>query len=237
MAITIILVVSVLALGVYRGSGGRQVNEASRLVQAELVGARDVASRTGRAAGIRLLPDPALTTRLPNGQIDPKAILAVNRMVPIATAPNYSEGNVLPGQPSANYSPALRTVNGYSNVPCLVLEQAVNNPADGSPNPPTNWFWNIRVGDQIQLMGSGPFYTIVGPMVAANPEQFVNVGPPGAAPPRLSQGVPQEYLLLVNSRDDNGNGWIDEGADGIDNNADGVADDIKEWEVETWPQR
>ena len=56
-------------------------------------------------------------------------------------------------------------------------------------NPPTSWFWNIRVGDKIQINNAGPWYTVVGPMVvrprsdvngcSANTELFVNVGPPG----------------------------------------------------------
>ena len=33
-----------------------------------------------------------------------------------------------------------------------------------SPNSPTSWFWNIRVGDKIQINNAGPWYTVVGPM-------------------------------------------------------------------------
>ena len=36
------------------------------------------------------------------------------------------------------------------------------------PNPPTNWFWNIRVGDKIQINNAGPWYTVVGPMAIAS---------------------------------------------------------------------
>jgi hypothetical protein len=46
--------------------------------------------------------------------------------------------------------------------------------------------------------------------------------------------MPVEYLLLVNSQDDNKNGWVDEGYDGVDNNADGQIDEIGEWETESW---
>lgn len=234
VVILIILIVSVLALGVYRGTGGRQVGEAARLVQAELAGARDAALRTGRPAGVRLLPDPSLVSRLADGTIDPAAILAADRMVPLAAAPNYSDGHILSARlPSTAYPAAIRTVNGYAGVPCLVAEQAVLGPL-GEPNPPTSWFWNIRIGDQIQLGTAGPWYTVVGPMQSPNPELFVNVGPPGATLPVLSQGVPAEFLLLVNGRDDNGNGWVDEGWDGVDNNHDGVIDDAVEWESEVW---
>lgn len=71
-----------------------------------------------------------------------------------------------------------------------------------------------------------------------NSELFVNVGPAGTksplADPGGSAGFP-EFLLLVNGRDDNGNGWIDEGWDGIDNDGINGADDIGEWvEREVW---
>src|SRR5262249_30055907 len=46
-----------------------------------------------------------------------------------------------------------------------------------------------------------------------------------------------EFLLLVNGKDDNANGWIDEGWDGIDNNGDGNIDELAEWENELWPDQ
>ena len=241
VVILVILVVSVLALGIYNGTGGRQVDAAASLVQASLAGARDRAIRTGRPAGVRLLPDAAVSQFItdPNdprfGRPDPAGILAANRIVPIEAAPNYSDGNILaPQKPPSAYTAAIRTVNGYADVPCLVLEQAVMDPSVPIPNPPTNWFWNIRIGDRIQLNNSGPEYTIVGPMTVANPEQFVNVGPPGRPAPVLSQGVPAEFLLLTNGRDDNANGWVDEGWDGVDNDGDGLVDEADEWENEQW---
>ncbi len=130
------------------------------------------------------------------------------------------------------------------------------------PNPPTNWFWNIRVGDKIQINNSGPWYTVVGPMAISpagttingtfysNPEMFVNVGPPGILSPLIAQyngpaGACQtryqpDFLFLVNSQDDNDNGWIDEGWDGVDNNGNGFVDEnavingqfVTEWEPE-----
>lgn len=249
VVITIILVVSVLALGVYRGSTGRQVDAAARLVQAELVGARDHAIRTGRPSGIRLVPDRETSTYRADGTPDPAGILAVNRVVPIAAAPDYRDGLISVYKDtsggSSQYPGALRTVNGYPGVPCLVLEQSVTDSA-GAPNAPTNWFWNIRVGDKIQINNAGPWYTIVGPMVIppagatiggtfyGNAEMFVNNGPPGAALPVLTGAVPCEYLLLVNGRDDDGNGWIDEGWDGVDNDGNGKIDDGPEWESERW---
>jgi hypothetical protein len=109
-----------------------------------------------------------------------------------------------------------------------VLEEQVQDP-NGLPNPPTTWFWNIRVGDKVQIRGTGPWYTVCGPIVQDNQEGFVNVGPPGALSP-----LGHDYLLLTNGRDDNRNGWADEGWDGVDNNANGTIDELAEWEPETW---
>ncbi len=97
---------------------------------------------------------------------------------------------------------------------------------NGSLNEPTSWFWNIRVGDKLQINGSGLWYTVVGPMVVGpaggNSELFVNVGAPGSQSPfgEFQGGFPvfPEFLFLVNGIDDNQNGWIDEGWDGVDNN-------------------
>ena len=44
-----------------------------------------------------------------------------------------------------------------------------------------------------------------------------------------------EYLLLVNGRDDNQDGYIDDGWDGVDNNNNGLIDEAAEWETEVWP--
>ena len=60
---------------------------------------------------------------------------------------------------------------------------------------------------------------------------------PDGAPPHTV-----EYLLLVNGRDDDSNGYVDDGWDGIDNNLPyeiannlpQLTDDQLEWEHETW---
>lgn len=249
VVLTIIVLISAVALPmVLPAYNHREVSAAGRTLQGALVGARSRAAATGKPAGIRLLPDPAFPLRhRADGTIDPTAILAYDRIIPIGAAPDYHEGRIavfgdgLGG--STNYPAAVRTVNGYSGVPCLVVEQAVYSDT-GAPNAPTSWFWNVRVGDQIQLNNSGNWYTVVGPMVvwpgAANPqyqgnaELFANIGPPGTAPPVLAGGVPAEFLLLVNGRDDNGNGWTDEGFDGVDNNRNGLVDELAEWEAERW---
>lgn len=244
VVLVIVGLVSVLAIAVVLPAySHREVSAAGRTLQGAIVGARSEASRTGRPAGIRLIPDPAFPLRRrPDGTIDPGAILAYDRIIPLAEAPAYREGRIRvfrDGQGgSSNYPASIRTVNGYAGVPCLVVEQSVVGQS-GAPNAPTSWYWNIRLGDQIQLGGAGPWYTVVGPMVVgpsgkSNSEMFVNVGPPGSPLPVLIAGVPAEFLLLVNGIDDNGNGWVDEGWDGVDNNGDGRVDEAAEWEVERW---
>lgn len=239
VVILIIGIVSVIALPVivstYRG---RQNSEAARLLQGALLGARDQAIHDGQPAGIRLLPDPNLVSIDPKtGGVNPYATLAYNRIVPITSAPEYREGAISVytdgAGGSSQYSAAVRTVNGHAGVPCLVLEQAIHNDA-GLPNPPTSWFWNIRVGDQIQVGNSGPWYTVVGPCLQPNAELFVNIGVTGTPLPVLKGGTRCEYLLLTNGRDDNGDGWIDSGWDGVDNNGNGQVDELAEWETEHW---
>ena len=42
---------------------------------------------------------------------------------------------------------------------------------NASSNTPTSWYWNIRVGDKIQINDSGLWYTVVGPMIMT-PQQW-----------------------------------------------------------------
>jgi hypothetical protein len=122
----------------------------------------------------------------------------------------------------------------------MVCEQVVGD--NNLPNNPTQWFWNIRVGDRIQINNAGAWYTVVGPMFVTpamgNSELFVNVGPAGTQSPfSQTQGgltVYPEFLWLVNGHDDNGNGWKDEGFDGVDNNNANGVDELAEWEDEKW---
>ncbi len=275
VVITIIILVSAVTLPiVLPAMAHRQVSEAARIVQASLAGARDSALHSGAPSGIRLLPDPAFPlVYLPNGQLDPTQPLAANRIIPIESAPEYTEGRlsiVMPNAldtttnayslsipypqsngggyyPSGVYSGAAGSGATAGNVLMVKEVVAVNN----ALNEPTSWFWNIRLGDKIQLNGSGLWYTVVGPMVVTpqqgNSELFVNVGPPGAQSPladtQSGTTVFPEFLFLVNGLDDNGNGWTDEGYDGVDNNlsfelAGGLTqlvDDLAEWEAEAWP--
>lgn len=255
VVIVIILLVSIVALPTALNSmSHRQVSEAARLLQAQLAGARDAAIRDNRPSGMRFLPDPTLTRYLPNGQLDPNGPLAYNRMVPLAPAPSYSEGVITqwtgplpaavaslaytgPGTP-ANANPT------WGNTTALMAYELATTTTGGVtvPNSPTSWFWNIRIGDKLQFNNAGKWFTVVGPMVVppggitigtqfyANPEMFVNVGPPGTASP-----TGYDFLLLVNGLDDNKNGWVDEGWDGVDNDAKNGVDDIGEWvETEAW---
>jgi hypothetical protein len=118
-----------------------------------------------------------------------------------------------------------------------MVTENVYNTSNSPPtlNPPTNWFWNIRVGDKLQINKSGDWYTVIGPMTITplngNPEMFVNVGLPG-----VTSTLPnsEEFLFLVNGQDDNEDGWVDSGWDGVDNNGNGTVDELLEWETEAW---
>ena len=273
--IVIVGLISAVALPVVLPAlSHRQVSEAARIVQGSMVGARDSALHSGTPSGIRLLPDPAFPlVYLPNGQLDPSQPLAANRMIPIEAAPEYTEGRLSVVIPSAsatttnafNLSIPYPALNGGGYYPSgaysaasspsatsgnvLMVEEAVI--ANNSLNEPTSWFWNIRIGDKLQLNGSGIWYTVVGPMVVTpqqgNSELFVNVGLPGTQSPlsdtQSGTNVSPEFLFLVNGLDDDKNGWTDEGFDGVDNNlslelangATQLVDELAEWEIEAWP--
>lgn len=209
----------------------RQVSEAARMLQAALVGARDRAMQANQPRGVRLLPDPAFMNR--PGTL----IQAANRWVQIETAPDYTTGqvSVLPGL-DADY----RTlING---APALVVYEATSGPQ--GTNEQTSWAWNVRVGDKFRFADSGRYYTICGPMVTANPEGFINYGPPGTvATDPVTKSAGPEFLFLVNGQDDNLDGYVDNGFDGVDNNLLNGVDDIVvnattgqvgEWEIEAW---
>src|SRR5271157_5013042 len=271
----IILLVSALVLPtVIPAITHRQVSEAARILQGALAGARDTAINNNAPAGIRLLPDPALTGQAItlNGvqTLAPTKILASNRYIPIQLAPDYSEGRVrLDTNPAGASVPPLNfyTVNPYTfftyppqkgggfypaaGSAMLYLEQEYFNQtitAADVINPPTSWYWNIRIGDKVQINNTGISYTVVGPMNILNPELFVNVGPPGSPLPiqrtsLLGTPYPAELLFLVNGLDDNQDGYVDNGWDGIDNDNDGIVDrapdlttnNYYEWiETETW---
>jgi prepilin-type N-terminal cleavage/methylation domain-containing protein len=209
VVILIILLVSAVALpGIISAVGHRQVSEAARILQAAIVGARDSAIKNNAPSGIRLLPDPTINgintdpTDPLYGKLDIRYPLAMSRIVPLESAPDYAEGKIsiikdLPlfapapfsAAPTWGFSypyPAGTTPlgAGFINVSVLMVEEC---PIDRSqlpgafvPNAPTSWFWNVRIGDKIRIDNSGQSYTVVGPMYQANPELFVNDGAAGA---------------------------------------------------------
>lgn len=250
VVIVIILLLCVVALPVILPAlESRQTREAERLLATALAGCRDRAIATGRPSGLRLLPDPGLgVSRLADGSIDPSAVLAFNRWVPVEPAPDYSEGRVT-ARPGVVYAPAVHDPSGQGRtimlpsgqvapIPTLILEEAPLDPL-GLPNPPTSWYWNVRVGDRVQINDAGAEYTVVGPCWQANPEMFCNVGTSGSSSP-----LGYEYLILADGRDDGPmvayagaggpDGWPDSGWDGVDNDGDGLADNPAEWERERW---
>jgi prepilin-type N-terminal cleavage/methylation domain-containing protein len=247
VVLVIIVLISVVTLPVIMPAlAHRQVSEGVRLLQGALVGARDDALRNNRVGGIRLLPDPAFpAVRLPNGQLDPWQPLASNGFIPLAAAPDYSEGlaaiwtGQLPPAVAAIPYPGPSTPQitnpTYSQTSVLMLYECVLDPA-GLPNSPTSWWWNIRMGDQVQLNNVGPLYTVVGPMVQWNPELFINAGPPGTISPFQSSGIAPEFLLLVDGVVDPSTGYTDPGWDGVDNDGINGIDDIGEWigRPESW---
>lgn len=247
VVIVIFVTISAIALPVIIPAfSHRQVSEGARILQSSLVGARDQALRDNAPAGIRLLPDPAFPIRrLANGQIDPSQPLVASRIIPIAVPANYKDGTIIqwngtlpPEVAALPYhgpgTPAIPNPTWGNAAPLMVYESIVG--ADGTLQNPTSWFWNIRIGDKLQIDNAGPWYTVVGPMLITpamgNSELFVNVGQAGTQSPlpdpKGSVGFP-EFLLLVNGRDDNKNGYIDEGFDGVDNDGINGVDDIGEW--------
>jgi prepilin-type N-terminal cleavage/methylation domain-containing protein len=258
VVIVIILLLGAAVATLLYGLSHRQVSQTALILQAALAGARDAANRNNAPSGIRLLPDPLFNAvDAATGQFDSGSILAANRLIPIELPPAYSEGLV-----TIDYSfgvvaqlqlPYPGDGGGYypltgSPTNVLLLQECQYNPYSypAVPNPPTSWFWNIRIGEKLQIDNAGPWYTVVGPMnvtgAAGNSELFVNVGPPGTVSPLAAlyaNGDQEviyypEFLLLINGIDDNANGWTDEGWDGLDNNGDGQVDELAEWEMEVW---
>jgi prepilin-type N-terminal cleavage/methylation domain-containing protein len=283
VVILIIGIISVLAIPtIVPAISHRQVSDAARILQGALVGARDSAIHNNSPSGIRLLTDPQFTgigapfvtdpvtgaqTANPfAGIIDPTQALAASRIIPLEQPPSYSEGRVIPWvgmwpasiQALPYQGPGTTAITsptwGMTSALMLIEEVATST---GAPNPPTSWFWNVRVGDKVQINNAGPIYTVIGPMIQTpaqgNTEMFVNVGgsdvtSPLSIPNPFNPGNPYrpELLFLVNGKDDNADGYVDNGWDGVDNDGLNGKDDIGEWgyvnqggawtpiEVETW---
>jgi prepilin-type N-terminal cleavage/methylation domain-containing protein len=272
VVIMIVLLVSAVTLPtVIPALTNRHISESARILQAALAGARDSAIRYNAPRGIRLLPDALLsgTNVAANGALQQGQQLTASRFVPIEPAPDLTDssqtgsatfvdrtamawtnaGGIAPAWPIAYGGTSgvypLNPAIGVNAVLIVAQAEFVDNavPTRLMPNPPTNWFWNVRIGDRLRVNDSGRFYTVVGPMTTFNPELFVNDGTPGTTPTLAIAYGPgstpivrnPEYLFLVNGLDDDANGYVDDGFDGVDKNANQVADDIAEWsEPETW---
>jgi hypothetical protein len=216
-------------------------NAASTL-HATIQEARDLATRDGWA-GIRLVPTQA-PPALEDGTIDPDAPLMYSKIVPLAKAPDYAEGLAsIHDDYTPEFLAMLRADYGRPLPNLLILEESLVDAAGNRSNP-TSWYWNLRVGETVHVLGRP--YTIAGPMVAGpaqgNSEGFVNVGPAGTASPlsRVYDGgptpvaLPVEFLYLANRADDDGDGLVDEGWNGFDDDFDSMIDEDDEWESERW---
>jgi hypothetical protein len=260
--ITIVGLLSVATLSaVLPALNHQQVGEAARILQAALVGARDAAIRDNAPRGIRLLPDPVLNGLDPTTK-QPIRALAYNRFIPIEIPGEYTTGLAMIAMPlgagntftpyveaGPNGDDGPNSPNDPHPTPLRVDEELTQGNLGNIPNERTSWFWNIRIGDKIRLSSGGRYYTVVGPCVinplnpklpstlGANPELYVNDGPPGnptastgvVLPPSAFPGLTAEYLYVVNGEDDNHDGYVDNGWDGYDNNYNTIADDFQEW--------
>src|SRR5262245_61925698 len=99
VVVAIVLITSVVVLSqVLPALAESQVSESARILQAALSGARDAAIRANAPRGIRLLPDPILTTptfaTATATNLAGSATLAYSRIQQIELAPDYSEGLV-----------------------------------------------------------------------------------------------------------------------------------------------
>ncbi|GAC1475404.1 MAG: hypothetical protein NVSMB9_27870 [Isosphaeraceae bacterium] len=290
VVVTIVVLVSAITLPtVIPALTNRQVGESARILQAMLAGARDSAIRANAPRGIRIIPDNTIPGALTANRIlaiepapdlsDGQVTFVPESFNPITPAV-WATGNPPPypfpilgtAEVYPKPSPAYAYPYYFSPTPqdplpvrrVLIIMQAMfqNNQAPFY-NSPTNWFWNVRVGDKFRFGDSGRYYTVVGPMTVYNPELHVNDGPPefspynpdgSAAHSSLAVTYPlpgggtttkhPEFLFLVNGVDDDTDGYVDNGFDGFNQNLDFVLnggsgrpanDDLNEWtETEQW---
>lgn len=214
------------------------------------VGELDILSREG-VAGLRFMVDEEAwpITRITDptspdfGKVDPSKPLVFNKVVKLVQPPIYSTGRVnSPTPPPAGFITTIPLAD-FPNNPTfrrIILEESLVG-FDGRAEP-TNWYWNLRLGDVIEILGGR--YTVCGPMIVGpsdgNSEQFVNIGLPGHTPEKmliLDRGNgPLEWLCLTNRVDDDKDGVLDDGYNGLDDDLNGFVDDNPEWEPEDYVQ-
>src|SRR5208282_23580 len=150
----IVLLVSAVTLpAIISAISHRQASEAARILQGALVGARDSAIHNNAPSGIRLLPDPTINGIDGNGNVNVNLPLAMNRMIPLESAPDYDEGMISiiqdvvapPGFTPAYPYPSTTNPVTFQTISTLMVEECPVNTTTFTPNEPTSWFWNIRI--------------------------------------------------------------------------------------------
>lgn len=201
IVLTIMALLTVAALPTIMTSlDEREILDASGMLQSALLVARDIAMRTGNAAGIRLLLDPDVSTG---------GALAANRLVPIVQAPDYNSGQVQFQQLHYDVGdPSTSPPTVVFRFSAIAAYEHKFQPDLSNPNTiidanyaPTSWYWNVRQGETLRVAGSGPRYTIAGPMYngdtlsgdkniggtsTMNPERFLHQERIGASQPVVS---------------------------------------------------
>lgn len=178
IAVTIIVILTAVTIpAILPAIESRKVSEAARVLQAQIMAVRDAATRADAPRGLRLLPDPAF---LGPQAGEPFRPLAYNRIVPLEAPPDHRDGliTVPPGMgvdlsivPNMEMPPFLAAaLQSPSAKALIIIEQkyhTITIPGTGVlpiPNPPTNWYGNIRQGDKIYIPTLQRYFTIAGPV-------------------------------------------------------------------------
>ena len=145
-------------------------------------------SQNGTPSGIRLLPDPAFPLIY---RLDQRArSTRPSRWRPTGSFRSKRRRSIRKGCCRSNTRATFTlnvpypAINGGGNYPYRQRQHrsgrqrshgqgagasSITATAQTRSNNPTSWFWNIRVGDKLQINGSGLWYTVVGPMVVTPP--------------------------------------------------------------------
>jgi prepilin-type N-terminal cleavage/methylation domain-containing protein len=219
----------------------RRISSAANLLQAALAGARDAAIRNNEVRGIRLLPDP------PNGSTP--NTLTSSRFIPLEVPDDYTEGfvnqlppasalasfrlGVIESKTAPNTTPTLPNppTSWFFNIRQGDKLQVGTSGITYTVAGP------MQVYTSATANGSGPFGVQPGPNTTiVNPERFISILVDANGPTFSGiNGVPAygwsspinanaEFLYLVDGRDNDGDGFVDEAFDGLDNDGDGIID-------------